>query len=62
MNLKNIMLCEKIQTGNITYCMTPFYEKHKIDISIDTKIRLMAAKGWGRGSGDVFMKMDYLLG
>ena len=51
MNLEDIMVRERSQTQNATEISFNLYKLFRIGKSIDTKSRLMVARGWGRGTG-----------
>jgi len=61
MNLKNIMLSERNQTQNFTYCMIHLYEIPRIVTFIETECRLVIAKGRREGNMGNNMVLVFLL-
>ena len=49
MNLEDMMLSEISQTQKDKYCMKPLFEVSKVVKLIETEIRRVVVRGWGRG-------------
>lgn len=63
MNCENVMLGERSQKQNITYCMTPFkWNIQNEQICADRK-QMSGCQGlWGGGNGKWLMEMGFPLG